>query len=101
MDDLGFIDAFHDRIEMFHVEDAEFNPTARQGVYGGYKGWLGVARDRSFGWGQVDVKAVFSKLAAHDFGGWAVYERECCLEHPEAAARADAGANRALLGIRS
>ena len=40
MDYLGFIDVYHDRIKMFHVKDAEFNPTAKQGVYGGYKGWL-------------------------------------------------------------
>ena len=59
MDYLGFIDVYHDRIKMFHVKDAEFNPTAKQGVYGGYKGWLErAARDRSLGYGQVDFKAV-------------------------------------------
>ncbi len=73
---------------MFHVKDAEFNPTAKQGVYGGYKGWLERAgRDRSLGDGQVNFKAIFSKLAAYDFAGWAVYEWECCLQHPEVAAR--------------
>jgi sugar phosphate isomerase/epimerase len=88
MDYLGFIDAYHDRIKMFHVKDADFNPTAKQGVYGGYKGWLERAgRDRSLGHGQVNFKAIFSKLAAYDFGGWAVYEWECCLQHPEVAAR--------------
>ena len=71
MDYLGFIDVYHERIKMFHVKDAEFNPTARQGAYGGYKGWLERAgRDRSLGWGQVDFKGVFSRLAAHDFAGW-------------------------------
>ncbi len=88
MDYLGFIDVYHDRIKMFHVKDAEFNPTAKQGVYGGYKGWLERAgRDRSLGHGQVNFKGIFSKLAAYDFAGWAVYEWECCLEHPEVAAR--------------
>jgi sugar phosphate isomerase/epimerase len=88
MDYLGFIDAYRDRIKMFHVKDAEFNPTAKQGVYGGYKGWLERAgRDRSLGDGQVNFKAVFSKLAAYDFAGWAVYEWECCLQHPEVAAK--------------
>ena len=83
MDYLGFIDAYHERIKMFHVKDAEFNPTAKQGVYGGYKGWLERAgRDRSLGHGQVNFKAIFSKLAAYDFAGWAVYEWECCLQHP-------------------
>jgi sugar phosphate isomerase/epimerase len=88
MDYLGFIDVYHERIKMFHVNDAVFNPTAKQGVYGGYKGWLERAgRDRSLGHGQVDFKAIFSKLAAYDFTGWAVYEWECCLQHPEVAAR--------------
>ena len=88
LDYLGFIDVYHDRIKMFHVKDAEFNPTAKQGVYGGYKGWLERAgRDRSLGHGQVNFKAIFAKLAAYDFPGWAIYEWECCLEHPEAAAR--------------
>ena len=88
MDYLGFIDVYHERIKMFHVKDAEFNPTAQQGVYGGYKGWLERAgRDRSLGHGQVDFKAIFSKLATYDFTGWAVYEWECCLQHPEVAAR--------------
>jgi sugar phosphate isomerase/epimerase len=88
LDYLGFIDVYHDRIKMFHVKDAEFNPTAKQGVYGGYKGWLERAgRDRSLGDGQVDFKAIFSKLTANDFSGWAVYEWEDCLQHPEVAAR--------------
>lgn len=88
MDYAGFIDVFHERIKAFHVKDAEFNPTARQGVYGGYKSWLQrAARDRSLGDGQVNFKSVFSKMATYDFKGWAVYEWECCLQHPEAAAR--------------
>ena len=49
LDYLGFIDAYHDRIKMFHVKDAEFNPTAKQGVYGGYKGWL-TAPDATARW---------------------------------------------------
>jgi sugar phosphate isomerase/epimerase len=88
LDYLGFIDVFHERIKMFHVKDAEFNPTARQGFLGGYKGWLErAARDRSLGHGQVDFGSVFSKLTQYGFAGWAVYEWECCIQHPEAAAR--------------
>jgi len=88
MDYLGFIDIYRDRIKMFHVKDAEFNPTAKQGVYGGYKGWLERAgRDRSLGDGQVNFKAIFAKLAGYDFAGWAVYEWEDPLQHPEEAAR--------------
>ena len=32
IDYLGYIDHYHERIKMFHVKDAEFNPTAKQGV---------------------------------------------------------------------
>jgi hypothetical protein len=37
--------------------------------------------------GQVDFAAIFSKMAANDFAGWAVVEWECCLKHPEDGAR--------------
>jgi sugar phosphate isomerase/epimerase len=37
LDYLEYIDIYHERIKMFHVKDAEFNPTGRQGVYGGYQ----------------------------------------------------------------
>jgi len=88
LDHLAFIDIYHPRIRMFHVKDAEFRPTGRQGVYGGYQQWIDRAgRFRSPGDGQVDFKAVFSRLAAHDFPGWAVLEWECCLKHPEDGAR--------------
>ena len=36
LDYLDFIDIYHERINAFHVKDAEFNPTGRQGVYSGY-----------------------------------------------------------------
>ena len=88
LDYLAFIDIYHERIKMFHVKDAEFNPTGRQGVFSGYQPWLKrAARDRSLGDGQVDFSGIFSKLAEYDFAGWAVYEWECCLMHPEEAAR--------------
>lgn len=84
MDYLSFIDHYHDRIRMFHVKDAEFNPSGKQGVYGGYQNWLDRAgRFRSLGDGQVDFKSVFSKLTAFDYTGWAVLEWECCMKHPE------------------
>ena len=88
LDYLGFMDAYKDRIKLAHIKDAEFNPTARQGVYGGYQSWVDRAgRFRSLGDGQVDFKSIFSKLAANDFDGWAVLEWECCLKHPEQGAR--------------
>ncbi|HEY4196766.1 MAG TPA: sugar phosphate isomerase/epimerase, partial [Mucilaginibacter sp.] len=37
LDYLEYIDNYHERIKMFHVKDAEFNPTGKQGVYGGYQ----------------------------------------------------------------
>lgn len=88
MDYLGFIDVYHQRIRMFHAKDAEYVPSARQGVYGGYQAWIDRAgRFRSLGDGQVDFGSVFSKLAQYDFDGWAVLEWECCLKHPEVGAR--------------
>ncbi|MBV6658203.1 MAG: sugar phosphate isomerase/epimerase [Devosiaceae bacterium] len=123
---LDNIDIYHERIKMFHVKDAELNPTGRQGVYGGYQSWVDRAgRFRSLGDGQVDFKQVFSKLTQYGFDGWAVVEWECAIKHPEDGARegaqfvkdhiirptevafddfADGGtddaANRTMLGLR-
>ena len=84
LDYLAFIDIYHARIKAFHVKDAEFRPNGRQGVYGGYGDWQDRAgRFRSLGDGQIDFKAIFSKMAQYDFPGWAVLEWECCLKHPE------------------
>ncbi|MGN6294057.1 MAG: sugar phosphate isomerase/epimerase family protein [Chitinophagaceae bacterium] len=92
MDYLSFIDHYHERIRMFHAKDAEFNPSGKQGVYGGYQNWIDRAgRFRSLGDGQVDFKSVFSKLTAYDYAGWAVLEWECCIKHPEDGAREGAG----------
>ncbi|MBM88657.1 MAG: AP endonuclease [Gammaproteobacteria bacterium] len=88
LDYLAFMDEYKDRIKLVHIKDAEFNPTAKQGVYGGYQSWLNRAgRFRSLGDGQVDFKSIFSKLAANDFKGWAVLEWECCLKHQLDGAR--------------
>ena len=125
LDYLGYIDVYHERIRMFHVKDAEFRPTAKQGVYGGYQSWVDRAgRFRSLGDGQVDFKSIFSKLTQYGYSGWAVLEWECCLKHPEqgaaegapfierhlirtaerafddfASAGTDAAANRRMLGL--
>jgi sugar phosphate isomerase/epimerase len=87
LDYLEFIDLYHSRIKMFHVKDAEFRPTGRQGVYGGYQAWVNRAgRFRSPGDGQVDFSAIFSKLTQYDFPGWAVLEWECCIKSGEQGA---------------
>jgi sugar phosphate isomerase/epimerase len=87
LDYLEFIDLYHDRIKMFHVKDAEFHPTGRQGVYGGYQPWINRAgRFRSLGDGQVDFRGIFSKLTQYDFPGWAVLEWECCIKSSEEGA---------------
>jgi sugar phosphate isomerase/epimerase len=125
LDYLGFIDVYHERIKAFHVKDAEFNPSPKQGVYSGFQPWLQRAgRFRSLGDGQVDFVGIFSKLAAYDYDSWAVLEWECCLKHAEDGARegapfiadhiirvtetsfedfiaqsADQAANRRMLGI--
>ncbi|MFZ5721825.1 MAG: sugar phosphate isomerase/epimerase family protein [Pseudomonadota bacterium] len=88
LDYLDFIDRYHPRIRAFHVKDAEFRPSGRAGVYGGYLGWTErPGRFRSLGDGQVDFGAIFSKLAQYGFPGWAVLEWECALKHPEDGAR--------------
>ncbi len=57
-------------------------------MYGGYSNWIDRAgRFRSPGDGQIDFKAIFSKMAQYDFPGWAVLEWECCLKHPQEGAR--------------
>ena len=88
LDYLAHIDIYHEKIKMFHVKDAELNPTGKQGVYGGFQSWVNRAgRFRSLGDGQVDFKSIFSKLTTHGYDGWAVLEWECCLKHPEDGAR--------------
>jgi sugar phosphate isomerase/epimerase len=87
LDYLQFIDFYHERIKAFHVKDAEFNPTGKQGVYGGYQPWLKRAgRFRSLGDGQVDFMGIFSKLSEYDYDSWAVLEWECCIKSPEQGA---------------
>lgn len=88
LDYLAFIDIYHPYIRSFHVKDAEFRPSGRSGVYGGYQGWIDrPGRFRSLGDGQIDFSAIFSKLTQYGYDGWAVLEWECCLKHPEDGAR--------------
>ena len=88
LDYLEYIDLYRDRIKMFHVKDAEFNPTGRQGVYSGFQSWANRAgRFRSLGDGQVDFAGIFSKLTQYDFPGWAVMEWECCIKSSDQGAR--------------
>lgn len=88
LDYLAYIDHYHQRIKAFHVKDAEFNKTGKQGTFGGYQSWLNRAgRYRSPGDGQVDFKSIFSKLTQYGYTGWAVMEWECCIKHPEDGAR--------------
>src|SRR6202453_2864353 len=126
MDYLGFLDVYHERVRAFHVKDAEYQPSARGGVYGGYQDWIDrPGRFRSLGDGQIDFSSIFSKMAQYDYPGWAVLEWECCLKHPEAGAsegskfirekiirvtdrafddfagaRADSGKTKRILGLR-
>ncbi|WP_017490137.1 TIM barrel protein [Rouxiella badensis] len=85
---LDYLDIYKDVIRMFHVKDAEFTPSGRQGMYGGYQSWINRAgRFRSTGDGQVDFKGIFSKLAQNDYAGWATLEWECCLKNQYDGAR--------------
>lgn len=87
LDYLEFIDIYHERICAFHVKDAEFNPTGRQGVYGGYQSWVNRAgRFRSLGDGHVDFPSIFSKLSQYGYDSWAVLEWECAIKSSEQGA---------------
>jgi sugar phosphate isomerase/epimerase len=83
LDYLQYIDYYHSFIKMFHVKDAELNPTGKSGVYGGYQDWIDrPGRFRSLGDGQVDFAGIFSKLSQYGYDGWAVLEWECCIKSP-------------------
>jgi len=87
LDYLAFIDIYHEQIKMFHVKDAEFNPSGRSGVYGGYQDWVDrPGRFRSLGDGQIDFRSIFSKLSQYGYDGWAVLEWECCIKDSEQGA---------------
>jgi sugar phosphate isomerase/epimerase len=126
LDYLAYIDIYHTRIKAFHAKDAEFNPTRRQGVYGGFQPWINrVGRFCSLGDGQVDFPGIFSKLTQYGYAGWAVLEWECCIKSSDqgaaegapfiarhiiqaaerafddfAASRVDDKANREILGLK-
>jgi sugar phosphate isomerase/epimerase len=62
LDYLQFIDFYHERIYAFHVKDAEFNPSGKQGVYSGYQGWVNRAgRFRSLGDGTGRLQYYFQQ----------------------------------------
>lgn len=91
LDYVGFIDIYGSRIKAFHVKDAEYRPSARAGVYGGYLDWKArPGRFRSLGDGQVDFAQVFTRLTAIGYSSWAVLEWECC--YKDAAQGAAEGA---------
>ncbi|TQI71027.1 sugar phosphate isomerase/epimerase [Gramella sp. Hel_I_59] len=88
LDYLEYIDHYHEFIKMFHVKDAEFKPTGKKGMFGGYGDWKDRAgRYRHPGDGQVDFKNAFSKLTEYGCNVWAVLEWECCIKSPEQGAR--------------
>ncbi|MFK8014633.1 MAG: sugar phosphate isomerase/epimerase family protein [Gammaproteobacteria bacterium] len=127
LDYLQFIDFYHERIKAFHVKDAEFVPSGKAGVYGGYLDWKDrPGRFRSLGDGTVNFRRIFSSFVRYGYAGWAVLEWECCLKHPEQGAQegapfiadhmirttdkafddfaggeSDAGRNQRLLGLES
>ena len=87
MNYLEHIDIYHEKIKMFHVKDAEFIPSGRSGVYGGYQSWADrPGRFRSLGDGQVDFRGIFSRLTKYGYDGWAVLEWECCFKSSQQGA---------------
>lgn len=87
MDYVGFIDTYAPYIKAFHVKDAEFVPSPKAGVYGGYADWkTRPGRFRSLGDGQVDFSQVFTRLTAGGYKSWAVLEWECCFKDADQGA---------------
>ena len=88
LDYVGFIDVYHERIKAFHVKDAEFRPSPKQGVYSGFADWPHRAgRFRSLGDGDVDFGAIFSSLSVYGYDSWAVLEWECAIKDRDDGAR--------------
>ena len=78
--------------------NAEYHPSPRSGVYGGYQDWKErPGRFRSTGDGQVDFKRIFSKLTQNGYTGWAVLEWECCIKDSVQGAREGAEFIRRML----
>ena len=98
LDYIGYLDCYKAHIKAFHVKDAEYHPSPRSGVYGGYQDWKDrPGRFRSVGDGQVDFKRVFSKLTQNGYTGWAVLEWECCIKDSVQGAREGAAFIRSML----
>jgi sugar phosphate isomerase/epimerase len=98
LDYIGYLDVYQDYIKAFHVKDAEYHPSPRSGVYGGYQSWQDrPGRFRSTGDGQVDFKRIFSKLTQDGYTGWAVLEWECCIKDSVQGAREGAAFIRSML----
>lgn len=92
LDYIGFISAYAGFIKAFHVKDAEFRPSPKSGVYGGYQDWKQrPGRFRSLGDGTVDFKQVFTKLTEAGYKSWAVLEWECCVKDAVQGAAEGAG----------
>jgi len=88
LDYIGYIKIYAPFIKAFHVKDAEYRPSPRSGVYGGYQDWKDrPGRFRSLGDGMVDFKQVFTALTQYGYNSWAVLEWECCIKDAEQGAR--------------
>lgn len=98
LDYIGYIDCYKEHIKCFHVKDAEYHPSPRSGVYGGYQDWRDrPGRFRSLGDGQVDFKRVFTKLTEIGYSSWAVLEWEDVLKDAKQGAREGAPFIKSML----
>jgi len=98
LDYVEFITVYAKYIKAFHVKDAEFRPSPRCGVYGGYQSWVNrPGRFRSLGDGTVDFKQVFTKMTEIGYKSWAVLEWECCIKDASQGAKEGAPFIRQML----
>jgi len=78
-DSLEHIDLYHERIRMFHVKDAEFNPRPAARACMAVQSWIDRGRTLPLaGRRQVNFKAIFSKLTQYHIR-WRCSCGNCCL----------------------
>lgn len=80
IDYLDYLDSYRSHLALVHVTDAEQHPNGRRGIYGSFADWADrSSRPRAAGDGQIDLIAVFERLARHGYGGWAVLDWACAV----------------------
>jgi len=98
LDYLKFLEIYADRVFCAHWKDAEFRPSGKQGVYGGYRGFKDrVGRFRSLGDGDLNLTALEQTFARAGLSLWRVLEWEDVVKGKVQGAREGAQILQALI----